>query len=147
MNWNPFRKKKKEEHVTEYMTVPLSTLLRNILYDSMINNPESLALQLGLPPISEDVSEMEAEASEARLVKISALLPLIEAHAQLSSEITMVAYAKAMPFEEGEEDEQVETLTHFFKLIALASSVSCLSTLVDLGLIETSVLELEVNGK
>lgn len=142
----PFKKKHEHEEETTYITLPVSTLLRNILYDSLIKDPELLSAELGLPAISEDVSEMEEEASQARLDKISVLMPFIEAHAQLSSKVIMAGYSKALPVE-GMTDELAETINTFFELISFASALSCVSSLVDLGLVEPSVTGLNVYGK
>lgn len=147
MNWNPFKKDKdKDKDKVEYLALPLSTLLRNIIYDSMLNDPELIAKKLGLPPVSEDVSEMEHEASTTRLEKISVLLPLVEAHAELSAQISFAGYSRVADMESLDSDTN-ETFLEFFKIISLASSISCLSMLADLNLIETSVVELDVNGK
>lgn len=146
MSWNPFKKKKEAEGKVEYLALPLHTLFRNILYDSMLDNPEKLANKLGLPSISEEVSEMEAEASEKRLEKISVLYPIIEAHAEIASEISFAGYSKSSELDLEEEDS-AENLRMFFKILAFSSAISCLSTLVDLGLIDTPVTELDVYGK
>jgi hypothetical protein len=144
----PFKKKKDETEDSDvsYVTISVSTLMRNILYDSLIKDPEILSGKLGLPPISEDVSEMEEEASQARLEKIHVLMPYIEAHSQLSSKIIFAGYSKALPIDDM-TDELEETVHTFFELISFASALSCISSLVDLGLVETSVTGLNIYGK
>lgn len=145
MEW--FKKKDKEpEETVDYVTIPVSTLLRNILYDSMIANPEDIAEKLGLPFISDEVAEMEEEASQNRLEKISELIPLIEAHSMLSSEIALAGYTSVVNIENYDEDTQ-DLYKKFFATISFTAAVSCISTLVDLGLLDTSVLELDIYGK
>jgi hypothetical protein len=147
MKW--FKKKKKDkepEEVVEYMSLPVSTLLRNIIYDSMLMEPESIANRLGLSPVSEDVSEMEEDASQERLEKIAPLIPLIEAHSMLSSEISLAGYSSIANIDEMDDDTK-ELYKKFFATISFTAAVSCVSTLVDLGLLETSILELDIYGK
>lgn len=151
MNW--FKKRKKEEPEpdpiqlkTEYIALSVVTLLRNVLYDSMLSDPESISKKLGLPPISEEVSEKEEEASEERIDKIAVLLPLIEAHAELSSKIAIAGYSNVAPLEQESEEAQ-DLILSFFKIISFSAAASCISTLVDLGLLEVPVVELDIYGK
>jgi hypothetical protein len=148
MKW--FKKKHPEKHSkevkTEILTLQVSTLIRNLLYDSLLENPESISHRLGLPPISEEVSEMEQEASTARIKRIEVLLPFITAHADMYSEISFAKYCSVMSLDDMSESAQ-ETVSSLFKLISFASATSCLSTLVDLGLVEVPVLELDIYGK
>jgi len=64
--WN---RKRKLKYVTQ---VSLPVLIRQVIYDSMLTPPEGIAIAMGLPPISDEVSEMEERASEDRLSKFSA---------------------------------------------------------------------------
>lgn len=144
----PFKKKddeEPEEH-TSTLIVPIPTLLRNILYDSLIKDPEVLASKLGLPSISEEVAEMEEEASQDRLEKIEVLLPMIETHAKLAAKVVFAGYSTSLPIQVPDE-EMEEAILAFFELVAFASSLSCLSTLVDLDLLETNVTGLDLYGK
>lgn len=152
MNWfkKLFGKKTKEEVYLEpdaqFLALPVSTLLRNALYDSMLQDPEAISQKLGLPPISEEVSEMEEEASTARLDKIAVLLPLIEAHADLSSRIAVAGYSSVVPIDLESEETQ-EMISSFFKIISFSAVTSCIASLVDLGLVEVPVVELDLYGE
>lgn len=146
MDWFKKKKDKEPEEIVEYMTVPVATLLRNIIYDSMLMEPEAIANKLGLSPVSEDVSEMEEDASQERLEKIAPLIPLIEAHSMLSSEISLAGYSSIANIDEMDDDTK-ELYKKFFATISFTAAVSCVSTLVDLGLLETSILELDIYGK
>ena len=113
--------------------------MREIIYDAMLNPVEGIAESMGLPPISDDVAEMEAQASEERLHNIAPLIPFIDAHADIAAKIATAAYL----LEEGNADdvspEQLDQLTHLFRMVALSSAVSCVSTLNNIGLIESRV--------
>lgn len=131
-----FRRKKKKVSVTQ---VPLTVLMREIIYDAMLTPTEGIADLMGLPPISSEVAEMEEQASQDRLSNIAALLPFIDAHADIAAKIATSAY---MLDEENAEDitqEQLDQLNHLFRMVALSSAVSCVSTLANIGLIESKV--------
>lgn len=135
-----FKRRKKKEVMVDQ--VPLSVLIRQVIYDSMLMPPEGIADLMGLPPISEEVSEMEERASQARLQRLGTLLPFIDAHADISARVATSAYVL-----DDEDDNEmldevtIDKLTELFRLVALASSVSCVSTLFSLGLVHSSVVE------
>jgi hypothetical protein len=137
---NFFRRKKKIEAVTQ---VPLTVLMREIIYDAMLTPVEGIAEAMGLPPISAEVAEMEEQASEERLHNIAALLPFIDAHADIAARIATSAYLLDEENSEEPPAEHLEQLTHLFKMVALSSAVSCVSTLVNIGLIESRVKSYE----
>ena len=134
---NLFRRKKK----VLVQQVPLPVLIRQVIYDSMMMPAEEIAAHMGLPPVSEEVSEMEERASQDRLTRMAALLPLIDAPADISARIASAAYIIDDEDFDDLPDEKVEQLLELFRLVSLASSVSCVSTLFSLGLIESNVVE------
>ncbi len=124
----------------EITQVPLSVLMRQIVYDSMLTPTEGIAEMMGLPPVSDDVADMEQQAHETRLSNVAGLLPFIDAHADILAKIATSAYMLDNP--EPEEElpiEAVSKLNELFRMVALASSVSCVSTLKEIGLIESRV--------
>ena len=131
-----FKRKRKVRHDLDMMTV--TSLIRNAIYDSMLMPPEKIAVSMGLPPISEEVSEMEERASDERIHRIHSLLPYINSHSEIAAKITASAYLL-----EGETSEvtldEAEQMTDLFKLVALSATTSCISTLVDLELLECKV--------
>jgi hypothetical protein len=142
MFWN---KKVKAKRV-ETSHVPLPVLIRQVIYDTMLMPAEEIACVMGLPPISDDVAEMEEIESQKRLEKFSSLIPFIDSHSDIAAKIAASAYM----IEDEEEDygeleklgiEDVEQLTKLFRLVALSSSISCVSTLFNLGLIKSLVVD------
>jgi hypothetical protein len=109
----------------------------------MLTPTEGIAMAMGLPPISDEVSEMEERASEDRLLKFSALLPFIDSHADIAAKIATAAYVLEDDNMDEVEAEELEGMTRLFRLVSLASSVSCVSTLISLGLIESKVVSHE----
>ena len=135
-----WKKKKRKFRKIDFMKqVSLPILIRQIIYDSMLTPPEGIADLMELPPISPEVSEMEHEASENRIGKISTLLPFIDAHADIAARISAAAYRL-----EGDDseisDDELDQMLGLFRIVSLASAVSCVSTLVSLGLIESKVV-------
>lgn len=135
-----FKRKKKDKKV-EVKHIPLPILIRQVIYDSMLEPSEGIAEIMGLPPISDEVAEMEVEDSQKRLERFSKLLPFIDSHSDMTSRICAAAYAI-----EDEEDSlsslgdvDIDNVTSLFKVVAISSTISCISTLFNLGLIESKV--------
>lgn len=134
---NPFRRKKKRAKVLQ---IPLPVLIRQVIYDSMLTPPEGIADAMGLPPISEEVADMEQQASDDRIGALSVLIPFIDAHADIAAKIATAAYTlEDSDIIGGVTEEAMDALLELFRLVSLASSVSCISTLVNLGLLESKV--------
>ena len=138
--FSKWKRKRKLKTVTQ---VSLPILIRQVIYDSMLTPTEGIAIAMGLPPISDEVSEMEERASEERLLKFSALLPFIDSHADIAAKIATAAYVLEDDNMGEVEAEELEGMTRLFRLVSLASSVSCVSTLISLGLIESKVVSHE----
>lgn len=132
-----WRRKRKIVNVTQ---VPLSVLMRQIVYDAMLTPTEGIAEMMGLPPISDEVADMEQEAHEQRLGNIAGLLPFIDAHSEILGKVATAAYTLDNPLpNEAIPEENLDQLHSLFKMVALASSVSCISTLKNIGLIDSKV--------
>lgn len=136
MNW--FRRRKHKNIFLHSFSVP--GLIRQSIYDTMLTPPEDIAVAMGLPPISDEVSEMEERASDERISRLSALLPFIDSHSDITSHIITSAYF--LGSEEYGDDiklEELEEMGKLFKLVSRSSTIAALSTLVDLGLVELRV--------
>ena len=134
------RKKKLRIEDVEVQQIPLPVLIRQVIYDSMLMPAEEIAYAMGLPPISDDVAEMEERASQERLERFSTLIPFIDSHADIAAKIAAAAYKIEDEEFDGEDKFEVgdiENLTKLFRLVALSSTLSCVSTLINLGLIES----------
>ena len=69
MFWN---KKPKAKRI-EIKQLPLPVLIRQVIYDTMLMPAEEIAYAMGLPPISDDVAEMEERESQKRLERFATL--------------------------------------------------------------------------
>lgn len=134
-----FFKRKKKRLLKDFDKLSIPGLIRNTIYDSMLMPPERIATALGLPPISEEVSEMEERASDERISRIHGILPFIDSHSEIAAKITASAYLLEGDNMSEVSVEEADEMTSLFKLVALSATVSCVSTLVDLGLLECKV--------
>lgn len=139
MWWN--RRKKFQSKIVKVKHIPLPILIRQAIYDSMLEPAEEIADAMGLPPISDEVSEMEERASQERLERFSNLIPFIDAHSDIASRIATASYVLGEDgTREDMPDHELERLSSMFKLVALSSSLSCISSLISLELIESKIL-------
>ena len=136
-------KRKKKPKVVKVNHIPLPILIRQAIYDTMLEPAEGIADVMGLPPISDEVADMEADASQERLERFANLIPFIDSHSDIASRIAAAAYA----LDDDNDDTNVfnlheddyEKIYSLFKIVALSSSISCISTLFNLNLIESKV--------
>lgn len=135
--------RKKKRKITKLIEIRMPILIRQMIYDSIFDMPEEIASAMGLPPISQEVSEMEEQASVDRLAQFAALVPFLESHADIAARIAATAYSLETVDEnllEGfVEEEHMDTILALFRLVSLSASVSAISTLMDLGLLDTEV--------
>ena len=138
-----FKRRKKKSVKVEIKHIPLPILIRQAIYDTMLEPAEGIADAMGLPPISDEVADMEADASQERLERFANLIPFIDSHSDIASRIAAAAYA----LDDDNDDTNVfnlseddyEKIYSLFKIVALSSSISCVSTLFNLNLIESKV--------
>jgi len=141
--------KRKKPRKMNIVNVSLPVLIRQAIYDSVFDDQaEEIAEMMGLSPISKEVSEMEERDSSERIRKFSALIPLINSHADMSARISASAYiiqAKEEGMNSLIDADNFEDLAELFKTISLSASVSCIATLINLDLLDCNVKEEEHN--
>jgi len=141
--------KRKKPRKMNIVNVSLPVLIRQAIYDSVFDDQaEEIAEMMGLSPISKEVSEMEERDSSERIRKFSALIPLINSHADMSARISASAYiiqAKEEGMNSLIDADNFEDLADLFKTISLSASVSCIATLINLDLLDCNVKEEEHN--
>jgi hypothetical protein len=138
----PFRRRRKTRLMERTINVPLPILIRQVVYDSIFDSSQDISNLMGLPPVSDEVHEMEQRASDDRIARFSGLIPFIDAHADISAQVSTYAYLLEADKDRKEfaDEEALEELTKLFKLISMSASMSCISTLMDLGLLDTEVV-------
>jgi len=128
-----FFNRKKNNKIT-ITTISPQVLIRKIIYDSGCSDPESVAALLGLSPISDEVAEMEEQASSERVSRIAALLPIIEAHANIAAQVAAASYTSDAD-DTDLPDEVMTALVTIFKFVSFSSALTCLSALVDMNVL------------
>lgn len=129
--------KKKPINLFRMPRVPESPqiLIRQLIYDSGYPDPEAIASALGLSPLSEEVSSMEARASLERFATIMDFLPFISAQSDLSAKISAHAYALSFA-DTGREPpprEELDEMSQMFNVVASSAVVSCFAYLTSIG--------------
>jgi hypothetical protein len=125
---NPFKKLKKEEPLV--FVVPLGTLARQAVFDTRISDPQTLSNLLGMPPMSEDVAEMEDDASLDRVESLSALYPLISLHSDVMADAMSKYLARSDSEILANNPDIIDDYETFLKgLCAAVTTTSCVSLL------------------
>jgi len=109
--------------------------IRGFILDSQIDNPHELALALGCSKISEDVAEMEEDASDERIDKISYLAPLLIFFAKTIAEGLIESQRKDTPVDEIPPEIWANT-KRLIEHTAISAMTGSVTQLVDLGLLE-----------
>jgi hypothetical protein len=133
-----FNRKKKNQDKIKITTLSPKSQIRKIIYDSGCKNPEQVAVLMGLGSLSEDVAEMEEAASDKRLDRLVPIMPVLETSAMVAAQVNATAFIQG-EIEDGEEmpeEALITALTQMFRVVSYSSIVSCMSTLIDLGLLK-----------
>lgn len=109
--------------------------IRGFILDSQLDEPHDIAVVLGCPKISEDVAEMEEEASEERVDRINYLSPFIVFFAKTLAE----GLVESQKRETLDTEISAEVWSNTKRLIehtAVSALLGSIPQLIDLGLIE-----------
>jgi hypothetical protein len=119
----------------------IKTHLREFILDSQIPDGDSISVELGCSPISEELLEREEEESDLRVEKISFLIPLLYGYAALFSEafVSTMAPPESL-MKEPEMAKMVDGMTRETRKVFEESMahllVGSVSQMIDLGLLE-----------
>ena len=137
---NPFKRKKNEGLFL--LEIPIGAFARMSAFDASISDPQTITEILGLPQMSDDVAEMEEEASLNRLSVLTPISHLLLLHASVLSETMAMYQSKHSPNGEEMDDDEVERMKKLYQAVSLTSTLSALSVLSEYGLIEIMGREL-----
>lgn len=137
---NPFKRSRKGSRDPQIIMVPLGALAREAVFDTRIADPQTLTALLGMPPMSDDVAEMEDEASRIRVNDLQALYPVISLHADVMAD-TISKYLAKMDNDAVKDHpaliEDYENFLHgICRPVTVTSCLSLLSVLNAYGLIQ-----------
>lgn len=136
MSWfnNFFRK----EEPIQRSEIPFSTIMRWALYDLSIEEPNEIAVILGLSPVSDEGHQKEEDDSEERLKAVDELLPFIDIISELNAKIVVATQARDSEMKITEED--LDLMTGLYKLVSFSALVSAFSSGIQLDMIHTHAL-------
>ena len=139
----------KEEHVHTQLEIPFSTITRWSLYDLSIDNPNQIALLIGLNPVSEEGEEKELEDSHRRLAALDELLPFIDVISDLNAQIIVGTQQREFDeeFEKTISDEELDAMTDFYKAIGFSALVTAFSSGIELDILHAHALKLGTTYK
>lgn len=144
MSWKFWKKSKQEDLMGPVASplVPVSTLFRWYCYDLEIVNPNRISSKLGLSGVSEDVEEMEKEASNKRLVHIVPILPFLKAVASINATVLSEIQSENIKNQIGPDDERMahvmEALEDVLGHISLSALIAGFSAAISLGVVHSS---------
>jgi hypothetical protein len=125
-----------KKNKTPMSILDISSRMRGFIYDSQMAEAHAMSVLLGCAALSDDVSDMEDEASQERVQRVGFLLPLMYAHAHSLAEAateyqrTTMAGAKEIP------DEVWQFSRRMVEQVAFSTVIGSVSQLVDMGLLE-----------
>lgn len=122
------------EFQREVDRVTMETLQRFLL-DSRIAESQQLGTLLGLPPMSEEQSVEEQDASDERAERLAPVAPLICFY---SSSLTdaVTEYMRTVTSGMGLNEEAAAVIGELVYRVSLAAALGTVSQLEDLGLID-----------
>ena len=136
--WNPFRK---SEGVHSSINIPLSTMARWYIYDSNAENPNELAVSLGLNPISEDGEELERRDSSLRGDSLTHYLPFISIMSDINAQATTLLALKNMDLDPDMTGPAAENMRLHYHGVSYGAIYAAFSAGLSLGIIENPGLQ------
>jgi hypothetical protein len=119
--------------------IPVSTLYRWYLYDTLGDEANQYIDVFNLSPVSEEGDEKEIEESERRLGVIDSLLPFISLYATMTAQCSFEAHRKEMlkipGVTESVLESSADTLKEFYSALTFNGLVSAFAAAVDLKLV------------
>jgi hypothetical protein len=139
-----FRKKKHRIDLIRE-PIPMTTILRWMLYDVGVQDDKKLTALIGLTPVSDEGNSKEIEDSEDRLNDIYDILPFAEMISSMSADMIATMHTKdviAAELVDEIDPQEIEIMKALYKSIAMTATISAFSTGVKLGLIEINASHL-----
>lgn len=123
------------------VVLSMGTLFRWYCYDTGLENPNTMSKKMGLTPISDEVAEMEEEASVDRLSEVEPLLVFLNAIAEINSRVISENQAELLSekmdsLSEHDLEHLKEHMAQLAHMISLTALVAGFSSAMSTGLIE-----------
>ena len=138
----------KDEPALEKAEIPFSTIIRWALYDLSIDNPNEIAVKLGLNPVSEEGDTKEIDDSYLRLDMIGELVPYLDIISEINARI--IASVQERELKEGNQssgeelkEEELEAMMEFYKALGYSALITAFSSGIQLGIIHPHAIGTE----
>ena len=122
--------------MTKEVEVHDANLIRSLVYDMGLPDPEIILARIGLPPVSEEGRIMETQACDRRLARINGAMPFLFRQANICA--TILANEHALMSDEQVTEERLLPVMAAYQAVSLASIVASLSYLLELGVLKFS---------
>jgi hypothetical protein len=136
MGWPIFE----PENSGEIHKVPITTLYRWYLYDTVGEDANKNIEVFGLSPVSNEGHEKEQEDSDHRILAINALIPFLTIYANMNAEFSFEAHRKEMlkipGIDESVLNSGANSLKEFYSNLAFNAMLASTAAAVELNLIK-----------
>lgn len=117
--------------------VALSTV-REFLLDSRLSDAIEVSTLLGVPPVSDEVAEMEQRQSDARYARVMYLAPLLHSYAHtMAAGVVSFLMAQSDPEPTPEALEKWQTVVGLLEPACMATLIGGVTQMVDKRLLRT----------
>jgi len=124
----------------EVHQVPITTLFRWYLYDTVGENANKNINIFDLSPVSDEGHEKEQDDSDSRLLAIDPLIPFLTIYANMNAEFSFEVHKKEMLKIEGIDESMLEsssaTLKEFYSNLTFNGLLAAMSAAVELNLVK-----------
>ena len=145
-----------DEHVHDFSDenpqgkIPLTTLYRWFMYDISTENPNNHVDIFKISPVSEEGDEKEQEESKLRAENILELMPFINLYATMTAQYVFEMQMREVIGEISEDmaaklEKDADKMKQFYKLISLSALMTMLSSAIELGLLSTDGLVVDID--
>jgi hypothetical protein len=132
-----FNRRNDAEYKLIKSEIPFSTLTRWYLYDLSLEDPNELAVALGLNPVSDEGDEKEVEDSAIRLARLDAMLPYLDIISELNAKIITTTQLLELGKEGSTDDleNDVAIMKDLYHVVGFSALVSAFSSGMELGIL------------
>lgn len=128
------------EEPGEVHKVPITTLFRWFLYDTIGEDANKNIGVFDLSPVSDEGHEKEQEDSDNRIAAIEAIIPFLTIYANMNAEFSFETHRKEMlkipGIDESVLESGSEALKEFYSNLAFNGMLAVMSAAVELNLIK-----------
>jgi hypothetical protein len=116
-------------------------MMRSLVYDMGVEDPEAILARLGLPAVSEEGARMEQQASERRKMRVMAALPVFLRQSAVIANV--MAHEHAKTTDESFTSEELLPIMAAYQAVSLSTIVSVLAYFLEVEVLKIATDEPE----